>query len=99
MFMFFSCLLVFYVLMKCITVINIRNCVLLIVNSSYFIGLTRSKKTSVMTTPKRPGTQIWQIYPPVLTSSGQAWQLADLPLDLPADLPPITHIYWSGMAS
>ena len=27
------------------------------------IGLTRSKKTSVMTTPKRPGTQICQIYP------------------------------------
>ena len=44
-----------------------------------FIGLTRSEKTSVMTTPKRPGAQIWQIYPSVLTSSGQEWQLADLP--------------------
>ena len=33
-----------------------------------------------MTTPKRPGTQIWQIYPPqVLTSSGQEWLSADLP--------------------
>ena len=35
-----------------------------------FIGLTRSKKTSVMITPKRPGAQIWQIYladlPPVI---------------------------------
>ena len=29
----------------------------------------------------------WQIYPPVMTSSGQEWQLADLLLDLPADLP------------
>ena len=46
---------------------------------SLFIGLTRSEKTSVMTTPKRPGAQIWQIYPPVLTSHGQEWQLADLP--------------------
>ena len=26
-----------------------------------FIGLTRSEKTSVMTTPKRPGVQLWQI--------------------------------------
>ena len=42
-----------------------------------------------MTTPKRPGAQIWQIYPPVLTSHGQEWQLADLPLHLPGDLPPM----------
>ena len=44
-----------------------------------FIGLMQSKKTSVMTTPKHLGAQIWQIYPLVLTSSGQEWQLADLP--------------------
>ena len=30
---------------------------------SHFIGLMWSKKTSVMTTPKCLGTQIWQIYP------------------------------------
>ena len=69
-----------------------------------------------MTTPKCLGTQIWQIYPPVLTSTGQdefkfgrstsrsasrsippysylvvkiSSNLADLPLDLPADLPPV----------
>ena len=28
-------------------------------NVIFLIGLTRSEKTSVMTTPKRPGTQIW----------------------------------------
>ena len=28
---------------------------------SLLIGLTRSEKTSVMTTPKRPGAHIWQI--------------------------------------
>ena len=35
---------------------------------TYLIGLTRSEKTSVMCTPKRGGTLIWQIkwqiYPP-----------------------------------
>ena len=49
----------------------------------------QSEKTSVMTTTKCLGTQIWQIYPLILTSDGQEWQLADLPLDLPADLPPV----------
>ena len=47
----------------------------------------QSKMTSVMTTPKCPGAQIWQIYPRsvgrsnplILTSSGQECQLADLP--------------------
>ena len=34
----------------------------------------------------------------LLTSSGQEWQLADLPLDLPADLTPQIHhgIYIMG---
>ena len=27
----------------------------------HFIGLTQSKKTSVMSTPKGPGTHIWHI--------------------------------------
>ena len=29
----------------------------------HFIGLTRSEKTSLMTTPKRPGAHFWQICP------------------------------------
>ena len=53
--------------------------------------------------------------PPVLTSCGKEWQLADLPADLPlvltscgqewqwedlpADLPPSTDILWSRMAT
>ena len=67
----------------------------------------QSEKTSVMTIPKCPGAQIWQIYPwicqqiyhpLVLTSHGQKWQLADLPLDLLADLSPSADILWSRMA-
>ena len=43
------------------------------------IGLTRSEKTSVMSTVKRPGTHIWQInwqiYPlPSRSASGSEWQ-------------------------
>ena len=59
------------------------------------IGLTRSEKTSVMTTHKRPGTQVWQIYPrsagrstpPAIEHRCLAYRytkLADLP-------PPIEH--------
>ena len=56
----------------------------------------QSKKTSVMTT-----LNVWELKfgrstprsarrsPPVLISHGQEWQLADLPLNLPADLPPV----------
>ena len=51
-----------------------------------------------MTTPKRRGAQIWQIYPPVLTSSGQEWQLADLPQICWQIYPRGTDIYWSRMA-
>ena len=40
------------------------------------IGLTRSEKTSVMSTVKRPGTHIWQI----------CWQIYPPPVDLPVDL-------------
>ena len=41
----------------------------LIVNILF--GLMWSEKTSVMTTPKHLGVQIWQIYPLVMASSGQ----------------------------
>ena len=40
--------------------------------------------------------------PPLLTSSGQEWQLADLPQDLPADLPPkciMGYILWDVFGS
>ena len=73
---------------------NLR-CVTTIVSVKLFltilIGLTRSEKTSVMCTPKRPGAHIWptrwQIYPPphrsaisqILTLRSQADQVVDLP--------------------
>ena len=52
---------------------------MLITKYQYFIGLTLSKKTSLMSTAKCLRTHIWQINwqilaPLVLASSGQEWQ-------------------------
>ena len=59
-------------------------------------GLTRSEKTSVMTTPKRPGTHIWQIcladLPPqsrIDSLNTVTPNMADLLTDLPP--PSIEH--------
>ena len=59
------------------------------------IGLMQNEKTSVMTTPKHLGAQIWQIYP---RSVGRCipsyWHLVAKfgrsTLDLLADVPPLT---------
>ena len=45
---------------------NFKFCVLMFLSTmicTWLIGIMQSEKTSVMTTPKHPGTQIWQIYP------------------------------------
>ena len=55
------------------------------------IGLTRSEKTSVMTTPKRPGAHIWQIcladLPPHQSSIDALNTVTPNLADLLADLP------------
>ena len=52
---------------KCNFIENIGNKVIWM----SLVGLMQSKKTTVMTTPKCLEVQIWQIYPPALTSCAQ----------------------------
>ena len=53
-------------------------------------GLTRNEKTSVMTTPKRPGAHIWQIcladLPPTIEHRSRQYRYTNLGRSTPCQL-------------
>ena len=59
--------------------------------TGFLVGLTRSEKTSVMTTPKRPGTHIWQICLADLPTHQSSIDALNTITPNLADLPPIKH--------